>query len=344
LPIHTKLNKQVYIKNTLASGLYPEFAGDQMSTQTPKPGQWFITTFYKFKKITNLDLTQKELEDAAHKFSIKGLLILGTEGINCTCSSPSNENLTEFKKFICEYFDCKEIIFKNSSSSNAPFRKFKVKQREEIVTIGAPDLFPEQSHHHHLTPEQWNQVLKTETDFVLVDTRNWYETKIGTFNGAVDPNIEQFTDFPQWVENNIEDKSKKMLIFCTGGIRCEKGILELEKRGYKNVYQLEGGILKYLEQYPNDQFKGECFVFDHRVAVKQDLTPSDQYSLCPHCGQPSSVKINCKRCDSEALVCEKCLSLKPQYHSCSKHCGNQLEMNPAARGKPQVRDWRLGAV
>lgn len=324
---------------------------NSVGSPTQRPAQWHITTFYKFSKLNEsganesgqtLDQIQKNFETAAANFGIYGLMILGHEGVNVTCCSEKNEDLENFKAFVRENLKSDSIIFKDSKSENPPFRRFKVKQRDEIVTIGAPDLFPNENTDRHLTPTEWNEVLKNEKEFDLIDTRNWYETKIGTFKGAVDPKIDQFTEFPEWVEKNHPNKDKKMLIFCTGGIRCEKGILELERRGYNNVYQLEGGILKYLQEYPEDQFNGECFVFDQRVSVKQDLTPTTRYHLCPHCGQPAEKPVDCARCDATAYICDSCLEIPTVKTSCSKHCAHQLEVHPGRKGPQQIRDWKTG--
>jgi UPF0176 protein len=175
----------------------------------------------------------------------------------------------------------------------------------------------------------------------MIDTRNWYEYKIGTFQGALNPDIEKFTDFPEYIEKQGISKDKKMLIFCTGGIRCEKGILELQQQGYEKVYQLEGGILNYLAQYPRDEFKGECFVFDHRVAVDQNLSPSKNYVLCPHCGQPGDTSIVCKRCDHEDKICESCAQLTYKKETCSKNCAHQWELNPGRKGLRQLLPFEL---
>jgi UPF0176 protein len=304
---------------------------------------WLVTTFYKFIHLSDLEKVQKDLEEMAKTLGVQGLVILGAEGINSTSSATTAESMQAFKKFIREYFQSPDLLFKDSSTPSAPFRRFKVKQRDEIVTIGSPDLFPEEAKNHHLTPSQWNHVLKNETDFVMIDTRNWYETKIGTFQGAQDPQIDQFSEFPDWVDQQNYDKSKKMLIFCTGGIRCEKGILALQNRGYENVYQLEGGILKYLEEYPNDQFKGECFVFDNRVAVDQQLQPSTKYKLCPHCGQPAFEAIDCARCDYHAVICEDCSQLEIKKETCSKNCAYRWELHPGQKGAHQVLDYENNA-
>jgi UPF0176 protein len=276
------------------------------------------------------------LEEKSKSLNIIGLIILGTEGFNSTVAAPSEEAMLAFQSWIQSYFQISELLFKNSYAPTAPFRRFKVKVRNEIVTLGTPELMPESSENHHLTPSQWNQVLTEESDFLLIDTRNWYETKVGTFKGAINPGIDQFTEFPQWLESQNYSKDKKMLIFCTGGIRCEKGILELQRQGYNNVYQLEGGILKYIEERPNEQFEGECFVFDHRVAVNQNLMPSTQYKLCPHCGQPAATSIECKRCDTKTLICEDCEKLNWNKDTCSKNCAYHLELHPDRKGLKQL--------
>lgn len=296
----------------------------------------YVTTFYKFLKIENPEAVNKDLEAKAEELGIKGLIILGHEGYNSTVSATSPESFEAWKQFIRDYFKAPDQFFKDSFSDKAPFRRFKIKIRDEIVTTGIPEMMPPEGVNHHLTPTEWNRVLKEEKDFVMIDTRNWYEYQIGTFKGALNPNIEKFTDFPQYIESQGIPKDKKMLIFCTGGIRCEKGILELQDKGYDNVFQLDGGIINYLKEYPNDQYEGECFVFDHRVALDQNLEPSKKFGLCPHCGQPSTIKVDCKRCDSEALVCEACIKLEFKKDTCSRNCAYQYKLHPNKKAGKQL--------
>ncbi len=295
-----------------------------------------ISAFYHFMPLTGLDTLKLEIENRAKELGIQGLLILGPEGINTTCSSPSVENLNRFKQWIIERFNCPGIRFKDSESEHPPFRRYKVKVREEICTTGIPGMMPPNGRNRHLSPEEWNRVLEEEPDAVLIDTRNWYEYRIGTFRGALNPNIEKFTDFPDYIEKQGIRKDQKMLIFCTGGIRCEKGILDLERDGYSNVYQLEGGILNYLERHPNEKFEGECFVFDQRVAVDQNLKPSKTYTLCPHCGQPADVKIECARCDHPMTICPECSASPVKGLTCSKNCAHQWELHPGRKGNRQI--------
>lgn len=306
-----------------------------MPTNSAEPA-YFITTFYKFAKLSNLEKIKTDLETLGGRTQTLGLIILGAEGFNATVSSTSENGLAEFKAGLSDYFKISDMMFKDSISHVSPFRRFKVKIRDEIVTLGTPELVPPEGINHHLTPSQWNDVMKKEDDFVMIDTRNWYETKIGTFKGAVNPKTDQFTEFPKFMESQNISKDKKVLIFCTGGIRCEKGILELQRRGYKNVYQLYGGILNYIKEYPNDQFEGECFVFDHRVAVDQKLEPTVSYKLCPHCGQPAATAVDCKRCDTHAAICEDCAEIKWKQDTCSKNCAYQFELHPQRKAAPQV--------
>ncbi|KHD87312.1 MAG: hypothetical protein OM95_14925 [Bdellovibrio sp. ArHS] len=301
----------------------------------------YVTTFYKFLKLSDVPAIQKDLENKAEELNVKGLIILGAEGFNSTVSADSLASFEAWKQFIRDYFNAPQLFFKDSESHKAPFRRFKVKIREEIVTTGIPEMMPPEGKNHHLSPAEWNKVLKEEKDFVMIDTRNWYEYKIGTFKGALNPDIEKFTDFPEYIEEQGIPKDKKMLIFCTGGIRCEKGILELQKQGYDNVFQLEGGIINYMKEYPNDQFEGECFVFDHRVALDQNLQPSEKYGLCPHCGQPSEVKIECKRCDSEELICVDCAELEFKKDTCSKNCAHQYKLHPGKKGPKQIVPFEI---
>ncbi len=305
------------------------------------PVQYYVTSFYQFIPLENLEKIKSDLEDRAAVLSLKGLWIVGPEGLNSTLSSLSAESLQEMKAWIQSYFKIPGITFKDSTSDRLLFRRFSVKIRPEIVTLKTPHHFPNQSQNHHLTPTEWNQVLKQEKDFVLIDTRNWYETKVGTFKGAINPKTDVFTQFPQFVAENNFPKEKKMLIFCTGGIRCEKGIMELQAQGYKNVFQLEGGILKYIEEYPEDQFEGECFVFDRRVALDQRLKPTIKFQLCPHCGQPGDLKINCIRCSTDSFICQDCHAFEIKKDTCSKHCAHQWERFPGRKGRHQVRNVDL---
>lgn len=296
---------------------------------------YFISAFYHFIPLENLEDHKSILVSQASLLGVRGIFILGPEGLNSTCSAPSEQARWAWEDFIRTHFKA-PVEFKHSESEKPPFRKFSVKIRPEIVTAGRPDLQAREGENHHLTPQEWNQVLKTETDWVMVDTRNWYEYEMGTFKGAINPQTEKFTDFFDQVDRMNLPKDKKMLVFCTGGIRCHKGILELQERGYRNVWQLKGGILKYLEEFPEQEFEGECFVFDHRVAVDQKLQPSKRYSLCPHCGNPAEHPVTCLRCDHQTKLCTTCAAHATRKLTCSRNCHHHFLKHPDRKVKRKL--------
>ena len=303
--------------------------------------QYHITTFYKFTPFPGdqIDGIRKDLLDFCKSLQIRGLFILATEGLNSTICG-SDESIKEVKKYIRQLVKGESLHFKDSLSDFNPFHRLICKVREEIVTLNTAELKPDNKKTHHLSPEEWNSVLKNEKDFLLFDTRNHYETKLGKFKQAIDPHIDQFTDFPNFVREKNLPKDQKILMYCTGGIRCEKGLLELQQQGFKNVHQLDGGILNYIEQFPNDQFEGECYVFDHRVAVDQELRPSQLFSLCPHCGDPAEESIQCQRCDSFTHICKGCLELEFKSVTCSKNCAHHYQLHPERKGKKQLGFWQ----
>jgi UPF0176 protein len=299
-----------------------------------------IFSFYQFHPIQaeNLEQMSSAMDTEAKRLDVRGLIIFGTEGINATISG-EHANLVSYCEFIVELLQCPKFLCKESLADFHPFRKFKVKLRTEIVTLGKPEVLPEPHTQTHLSPEDWKKTLESGEDYVLLDTRNTYETKIGKFKNATDPQIEEFQEFPEFLQKSGIAKDKKVLIYCTGGIRCEKAIVEMHNQGFENVYQLEGGILNYIAQYPNQEFEGECFVFDHRVAVDQELKPTQNFKMCPHCGQPADLKIICRRCDLDAVICPEC-SQKESLQTCSKNCAHHYEVGQNLRGKPQMLGYR----
>lgn len=301
--------------------------------------QYVIKTFYSFtpQAENTLDASKTLLEQAAEKTATIGLVILGKEGFNCTICSYEESAVDEFISQLKSILHIQEMsLVKTSLSHKRPFRKFDVKVRSEIVTFERENYVP-QGAHRHLSPADWDKMMKSE-DVVVIDTRNDYEVKIGKFKKAIDFGIEEFTEFADKLKTLQSDREKPHLIYCTGGIRCEKAIFELEAQGFKNVYQLEGGILNYLEQFPNSEYEGECFVFDSRVAVDQNLKPSEKYSLCPHCGDTSSEDIQCVKCDSDAKLCVTCLEKSqthPELKTCSKNCRYHYTLHPDRKGVQQ---------
>jgi UPF0176 protein len=169
-----------------------------------------------------------------------------------------------------------------------------------------------------------------DPEVVVLDTRNDYEVDIGKFKNARDFRTKEFQEFPESLKQSDIHPDQKVLIYCTGGIRCEKAILAMEEQGYKNVYQLDGGILNYLKEYPDGAFDGECFVFDYRVAVDSRLEPSQQYTLCPHCGQPAGGPvIQCEQCGRDEVICSSCTASGEA--TCSKNCSHHRKIGSKSR-------------
>jgi UPF0176 protein len=302
---------------------------------------YHIAAFYHFQAIPQdrLEALSQELESLGTESGLRGLIIMATEGVNGTISGPSQESVVAYLSEASSRLGFPLLSPKWSSAPAWPFRRFRIRLRDEIVTLGKPEVqpLPPQSP-THLSPEEWNRVMEEE-DVVVLDTRNWYETRIGKFEGALDPNLTEFHSFGEYLEGSGLPREKKVLIYCTGGIRCEKAIVEMHQHGFENVYQLDGGILNYLAKFPNQKFEGECFVFDHRVAVDQNLQPSQTYRLCPHCGQPADQPLSCLRCDVDTVVCIECL--KHDHHrTCSKNCANHYKATPGKKGRPQDQGYR----
>ncbi len=275
-----------------------------------------ITAGYAFLPIDaeHLPTIQKELLAFGNARGMRGLTLLATEGLNGTVCGTA-EAIAGWKEFLTEKFG--PIVFKDSHADAPVFKRWSVKIKPEIVVIKKDTVKPA-GHHNHLTPEQW-QMMMENNDVTIIDARNHFEVNVGKFRGAIDPKIQSFSEFPDYVRASGIPKDKKVMLYCTGGIRCEKAIIAMEQEGYKNVFQLEGGILAYLQQFPEAAFEGECFVFDKRVAVDQHLQPSKTYGMCPHCSDPCTLRITCARCDHKAMICEQC-NMQIHRKTCSKNC------------------------
>jgi len=281
---------------------------------------YLVSAFYHFGELRPelLPILKRQLEEYAQPKGLMGLLILAPEGVNATVAA-SEQVMIEFKDLIGRLSGFRDICFKDSRAQKLPFKRFKVDIRSEIVTLGRTDIVPS-DRHAHVSPAEWDKLLQME-DVVVIDVRNYYEVDVGKFRGAVDPKLTTFGEFPEFVRNCGIPKDKRVLMYCTGGIRCEKALLEMEGQGYRDVFQLDGGILNYFQTGGGGCFEGECFVFDHRVAVNKDLAPTQRYGLCPHCGNPGSEKIECLQCGCQGWVCHRCLEKYPEseaIRTCSK--------------------------
>ena len=249
-----------------------------------------VAALYKFFEIDNPLELQISLKKILKNHSIFGTILVGSEGINGTIAAKDKKNLSKALTYLKKLKGFKDLDIKFSDSQKNPFIRLKVKLKEEIVTIGDKSIDPSKSAGEYVNPEDWNSLLEEE-NILLIDTRNDYEYSIGTFKDSINPKTQKFRDFPKWLKNQdytTEDKnSKKVAMFCTGGIRCEKASSLMKNEGFKRVYHLKGGILKYFESVSKEKslWNGECFVFDDRVSVKHDLSVGD-YDMCHGCRMP----------------------------------------------------------
>jgi UPF0176 protein len=245
-----------------------------------------VAALYKFVSLPDFHELREPLHDHCLAQNIRGTLLLAEEGINGTVAG-SREAIDSLLAYLKADPRLADLSHKESFDSSQPFYRMKVKLKKEIVTMGIDGIDPNEVVGTYVKPKDWNALI-SDPDVVLIDTRNDYEVEIGTFKGAVDPKTESFRQFPEYVRQNYNPaKHKKVAMFCTGGIRCEKASAFMKREGFEEVYHLEGGILKYLEEVdqPDSLWQGECFVFDNRVSVKQGLEPGE-YALCHGCRWP----------------------------------------------------------
>ena len=247
-----------------------------------------VAALYKFVEIDDLLSLQSDLHEICEKNNIMGTILIANEGINGTISGKTNEInqtislLKSDKRFT-------NIEIKYSSTDKQPFHRMKVRLKKEIVTIGLPKINPNKKVGTYVKPDDWNDLI-SDPNVVVIDTRNKYETKIGSFQNALDPETSSFREFPDWVKkfkSSKENANKKIAMFCTGGIRCEKASSLMKEEGFEDVYHLQGGILKYLETIDkeNSLWNGECFVFDQRVCLTDELEVGS-YKMCFACRMP----------------------------------------------------------
>ena len=254
----------------------------------PKKNEILVAALYKFVEINDLPSLQDNLYNICEENNIMGTILIADEGINGTISGKHNEiketisSLTSDDRF-------SNIEIKYSSTEKQPFHRMKVRLKKEIVTIGLPEINPNKKVGKYVKPEDWNKLI-SDPNVVVIDTRNKYETKIGSFQNALDPETSSFREFPDWVKkfkNSEDNTNKKIAMFCTGGIRCEKASSLMKEEGFEDVYHLQGGILKYLETVDkkNSLWNGECFVFDQRVCLTDELEVGS-YKMCFACRMP----------------------------------------------------------
>jgi UPF0176 protein len=290
-----------------------------------------IVALYKFCKIEDPIYFQKFIKTELSSLNILGTIIIGEEGINGTISgneSSLNKAVTALKSInLFQNLDLKE-----SYSTKKPFLRLKIKIKEEIVSMGLRDIDPTIQAGQYIVPEEWNNLIN-DKNTVLIDTRNNYEYSIGTFENSINPETNNFKEFPNWVDkqgfNESDKKSKNFAMFCTGGIRCEKASSYMKNHGFRNVFHLKGGILKYLENIDikDSKWKGECFVFDDRVSVKHDLSEGE-YDLCHGCRTPITEQDKLSSNYVKGVSCEHCINEKT-IEQVNRYKSRQKQINLA---------------
>ena len=265
-----------------------------------------VCAMYRFVDLPQYESLREPLLSEMLRHDIKGTLLLASEGINGTVSGTQNDidALLAWLKAMPEFAD---LGYKFSFDESQPFYRTKVKLKKEIVTMGVEGIDPKQVVGTYVQAKDWNALI-SDPEVLLIDTRNDYEVEIGTFEGAINPSTETFREFPDYVGAHLDpEKHKKVAMFCTGGIRCEKSTAYLKEQGFDEVYHLEGGILKYLEEVPKEEtmWKGDCFVFDNRVAVNHDLEKS-AYDQCHACRLPITEEDMAHAHYKRGVSCPRC--------------------------------------
>ncbi|MEO7690556.1 MAG: rhodanese-related sulfurtransferase [Sphingomonas sp.] len=299
-----------------------------------------VAALYRFARFAEPAALRAPLLEACETGGIKGTLLLAREGINGTIAG-TPEGVERVLAHIRALSGCAGLEVKDSTAETMPFHRMKVRLKREIVTMGEPDIDPLQGVGHYVAPSDWNALIE-QPETILIDTRNDYEVKIGSFAGAIDPHTHSFRDFPAWFRANrdtlLEGAAQpKIAMFCTGGIRCEKATAFLKAEGLDEVYHLEGGILKYLEEVPPEQsrWEGECFVFDERVAVTHGLGVGT-HALCRGCRMPVSPEDRASPLYEEGVSCPACHATRDESQRAGYAERHRQALLASARGKNHI--------
>ncbi len=291
-----------------------------------EPTNTKILLFYKYTRIEDPEAFRDAQRALCVKLELKGRIIVAHEGINATFEGTA-ENVEKYKAELAKDARFQNIHYKISDGTGNAFPKLIVKARKEIVSLhlGDEDFDPNVTTGVHLKPEELREWLEQGEEFTIVDMRNDYEHKVGHFAGSVLPSLTNFRDLPKVVDTELAPlKNKKVLTVCTGGIRCEKASGYLVKKGFTDVYQLDGGIVSYMEKYPNEHFKGKLYVFDDRIMMGFD-TASDKHEVigrCEGCGTTSETYVNCthNNCHRHFITCDECLRKNEGIPRCPNGC------------------------
>jgi UPF0176 protein len=286
-----------------------------------------VAAFYRFHPLANIADIRNALLPKLKELGAKGSVLLAEEGVNGTLAAPA-ENIETALQAIIALCGLPELDRKYSATPALPFMRLKVRLKKEIVTIGNVRANPNEVVGEYVEAKDWNALI-SDPDVIIVDTRNDYEYRVGTFRNAIDPQTDSFSQFPAWVNSNLHNmKGKKIATFCTGGIRCEKATSFMRHQGFEKVYHLKGGILKYLEEVPKAEslWDGACYVFDERVAVGHGLVIAD-FTTCHGCLEPVSAQ------DRQSTDYEEGV--------CCPHCANTLTDEQKASNRERQKQFEL---
>lgn len=292
-----------------------------------------VAALYKFARLDGFEALRAPLAAFCCGRGIKGTLLLAHEGINGTVAG-SEADIAALVDHLNSIEGLAGLEVKYSAAADMPFHRMKVRLKREIVTMGVEDLDPATSAGTYVAPADWNALISDENT-IVIDTRNAYEVSIGTFRGAVDPATASFREFPAWVERHRDQlEGRKVAMFCTGGIRCEKATAYVKSLGFEDVFHLKGGILKYLEQVPAEEslWQGECFVFDERVSVSHGLAEGEA-ELCRACRHPLTVEDRLSPRYAAGVSCPHCHEVRSDEDR-ARYAERQRQVELAtARGK-----------
>mgnify|MGYP006270471873 CR=1 FL=1 len=322
----------------------------QVTAQSPfgssdaVPPPYAVAAFYHFGPLPHFARVQKPLHEACQRLGVKGIALLASEGVNGTMAG-SRAAMEEVLDTLCRLTGFNHIDHKWSTAQEMPFLRLKVRLKKEIVTLGVAGVDPNRRVGTYVAPEDWNALI-SDPDVVVVDTRNQEEVRIGTFAGAIDPQTRSFSQFPDYVKSHLDPaRHKKIAMFCTGGIRCEKASSYMLEQGFAEVFHLKGGILNYLEKVPEAEslWQGACFVFDRRIALGHGLVEASDLVVCGGCRTPLSEAERKDPDYEDGVCCPHCAPLMTPERKASARERHRQVMLAQARGSTHLGPWSVAA-
>lgn len=299
-----------------------------------------VLLYYNFKPVQDPETLRLNQHTVCRDLGLLGRIYVNDEGINGTVGG-TPEATEAYKQAVWATPGFEDTVFKEDECDRIPFARLTVKIRPEIVTLKAGEKLDPAEGGYYMSPEEWRKTLESDQKYILIDVRNNYESEIGHFEGAIRPDLKNFYDFPQWVDDANIPKDTKVLMYCTGGIRCEKFSVLMKKKGYNDVNQLHGGILTYAKEEGGAHFKGKCFVFDDRLAVPVNPEEDAPIGTCAITGTPSDTYVNCANMDCNKLFICSPEGAEKYQGCCSEECMDSPSRRPLNREQLYVpfRRW-----